>query len=169
MAPKTHALTQERLKELLDYDPNTGIFTWKVRRGRIKAGSKAGWIDKQKRGNTDYVKINIDSVSHLSHRLAWLYVYGQHSSEISHSDENGLNNKISNIKDSTRSQNMSNISRRRNNTSGYKGVSLEGTRFKAKICKNYKQIHIGTFDTKEEAHAAYCKAARELHGEFARF
>lgn len=64
---------------------------------------------------------------------------------------------------------MSNISRRRNNTSGYKGVSLEGTRFKAKICKNYKQIHIGTFDTKEEAHAAYCTAARELHGEFARF
>lgn len=89
---------------------------------------------------------------------------------IDHIDGNGQNNDPANLRLATRSQNQHNRGASKNNTSGFKGVYLEKkvNRWKSAICLNGKLRHIGLFDTKEEAHAAYVKAAEQLHGTFAR-
>lgn len=88
-----------------------------------------------------------------------------------HIDGNSLNNVRSNLRLATKAQNNRNMKKPSHNTSGYKGVSWRKNagRWRAYIFINNKQIHLGYFDTPEEAHAAYCEAAKELHGEFARF
>lgn len=90
---------------------------------------------------------------------------------IDHVDGNGLNNTRVNLRIATSSQNNFNAKRPLKNTTGYKGVTRtrNGEKWRARIKANGKEIHIGTFDTPEEAYAAYCEKARELHGEFARF
>ena len=88
---------------------------------------------------------------------------------IDHKDNNGLNNQKHNLRPATKSQNAINVKMYRNNTSGYKGVRLDKRRNKwqAVIRKDQIRTHIGYFGSPEEAHAAYCKAAKELFGEFA--
>lgn len=170
VAPKTHELAQERLKELLDYDPQTGIFTRRIStgdHGRWKAGSVAGAKQRSKHRRTTYVKIMIDGVSHTAHQLAWLYVYGGRAPELNHRNEVGTDNRIANLRLSTSSQSKANVSRRLDNSSGFKGVCASGSRWRACIRKDRKRINLGTFDTPEEAHAAYCEATKRLFGEFA--
>ena len=87
-------LTAERLRQLLDYSPETGLFYWRVKRGSVAAGTEAGtW-----HGN-GYRKIHIDGVPHLAHRLAWLYVHGEHpTGEIDHRNGNPADNRISKLR-----------------------------------------------------------------------
>jgi hypothetical protein len=161
-------LTQARLKELLEYDPDTGVFRWRTSRphSRIKAGDVAGRLDK-----TDgYVRIGIDKTRYRAHRLAWLYVYGTLPPLLDYKDLNWENNRISNLRVATRAQDQANITKKTHNTSGLKGVFFHNKtkRWYAKICHNRRQIRLGYFVEKEDAYAAYKKAAAALFGEFAR-
>lgn len=114
-------LTQARLKEVLHYDQDTGLFTWKVRTSnRIRVGEVAGAFSEK----LGYILIGIDGTRHYAHRLAWLYVYGQFPEKmIDHEDTDGRNNRISNLRVATRTQNLSNHDKNSNNTSGIKGIS----------------------------------------------
>lgn len=86
-----------------------------------------------------------------------------------HADGNGLNNTRSNLRLATRAQNNANVRRKKTNRSGYKGVYRKRSKWQARIMVNRQHIDLGSFDTPELAHAAYCEAARKHFGEFARF
>jgi hypothetical protein len=116
-------ITQARLKELLHYNPSTGVFTRTIRRGPYRAGSICGHAFKHR--NTHYRVIGIDGGNYKAHRLAWLYVYGKFpDDQIDHKDGNGLNNSLSNLRDVSNSENQKNARLRLNNTSGVAGVSF---------------------------------------------
>ena len=157
-------LTQERLKELLSYDPATGVFRWRVSlSNRAPSGSVAGCIRPD-----GYVQIMIDGKHYLAHRLAWLYVHGELAPQLDHADGNPSNNRISNLRPATQSQNNGNARKRSDNTSGKKGVSWHkrDKKWQSRIKHNGRQIYLGYFETAKAAHAAYCEKARELFGEF---
>jgi hypothetical protein len=159
-------LTAERLREVLEYDPGTGRFTWRIRHRRIGVGAEAGSIDRR-----GYVRIRIGGKRYAAHRLAWLYVHAAWpSDQIDHIDGNPRNNRLANLRVATNSQNQGNSRRRRHSASGFKGAYYHkpSGRWRAAIRKDGVRIQLGRFDTPEEAHAAYCKAAAALHGEFAR-
>ena len=166
------SLTQARLKALLDYDPETGVFTWRERvdarpqwNGHY-AGTTAGGIDKRPRRS--YLKIRIGGKLFYSHRLAWLWMTGYWPAEIDHRDCDGLNNRLDNLRVCTSRQNKGNWRARRNTAVGLKGVSRSGSKYFAQIRAYGAVKYLGTFDTAEAAHAAYCQAAVEVFGEFAR-
>ena len=170
------SLTQERLKELLDYNPDTGVFTWKVnRRGHAIAGLQAGsiWWARNKYGSEPsddhkYIMIGLDGGNYFAHRLALLYVKGYMPKEVDHQDNHGLHNWIDNLRECTKSQNRCNTGKYKNNTSGYKGVSRLGNKWRSEIVLNKKSYTKSSFETPELAHQWYCEMAHKLHGEFAR-
>lgn len=165
-------LTLERVREVLDYDIETGKLTWKVRLSpRRNIGEEAGTTSSMP-GEVAYRRITIDKVECGAHRLAWLLAYGAWPLHcIDHIDGNGLNNRISNLREAVHSENARNRGAQRNSKSGIKGVSwhVESGRWQAKIQHHGKGKNLGYYATPEEAREAYCKAAKELHGEFARF
>lgn len=158
-APKHKDLTQAQLKELLNYDPETGDFTWKVSRGRNAiAGSKAGCAKKD-----GYVVIRLNGIGYLAHRLAWLYVHGRFPEKlIDHIDQNGYNNRISNLREACLSLNALNCSAA-NGKTGHRGVYLHTVvnRYYAQISLGGKNKHLGMFDTLEQAIAARVKAVKD--------
>jgi hypothetical protein len=158
-------ISQQRLKALYRYDPETGIFTRVVSRGGMAAGTVAGRTTKQ-----GYVEISIDSCRYQAHRLAWFYMTGCHPTHlIDHINMDPSDNRFANLREATHSQNKANTLPHRDNTTGFKGVSRwKNGRYQANIRVGLKQKHIGTFDTAEEAAAAYAASAREHYGEFAR-
>ena len=156
----------ERVKELLDYNQATGVFTWKVSKGRVKKGQEAGWITWN-----NYRKISVDHLTYTAHRLAWFYIHGQWpENDLDHIDGNRLNNSLVNLREASRSENLMNRDKMPRNTSGYKGVSLhrETGKWDARIAAHGKQYYLGIFSTKIDAYNAYCKKEKELFGEFAR-
>lgn len=160
--PLGFGLTQERLKELLSYNKETGQFHWAMSRGnKVKKGELAGSA-KSGRG---YFIIWIDYRAHLAHRLAWLYVTGQHpKNQIDHINGDKLDNAFANLRDV--SQAINNQNRRRANATSRTntlGVFMRGEYFSARIRVGKRLIYKGVFKTSEEAHAAYVKAKRELH------
>jgi HNH endonuclease len=164
-------LTQEYLKSILHYNPETGVFTWMERpelKGKAKmfntkwAGKKAGSIHKKYR----YITIRIGNKSYRSHRLAWLYVYGYMPIEIDHKDNIRHHNWIKNLRPATRSQNNQNrIKHNKNNQNKLLGVTFDNVncKYRAQITINRKNIPIGRFNKPEEAHQAYLEAKRKLH------
>lgn len=155
------------LRSILFYAPETGKFTWLESRGSIAAGSPAG-PRSTSRGKT-YIYIKIDKRLYQAHRLAWLMVRGQlPDNDIDHKDGDSENNRFCNLRDCSMSQNKANSKTYKNNKSGYKGVFLTEGRYRVSIQKNRKRIHIGRFDTAEEAAKAYEAVAKEIFGEFAR-
>jgi hypothetical protein len=165
-----HELTQERLKELLSYDPATGEFRCIEARGNLKSGSVAGCVWANRAGH-QYRHIKINRRAYGAHRLAWLYVHGRWPpAHIDHVDGNGLNNSIANLREATHAENQHNRGAKANNTSGFKGVcwAKRSGKWVATITVGRRQRHLGFFDDPAEAHAAYCAAAGEMHGEFAR-
>lgn len=162
-------ITAERLLELFDYDPTSGHFRRKIYRSpNAKAGQQAGYINPQ-----GYMRLIIDGIGYQGHRLAWLYHYGHWpAGVIDHKDGNRANNAIDNLRDCTRSQNLQNMKRQKNNKCGKKGVSqrphAKTKTWRATIRHNGKLIHLGNFETKEAAHDAYVQAAKRLFGEYAR-
>lgn len=162
-------ITQERLKELLHYDPNTGVFTWRIALGSRSAGSAAGCVWKGKCNK--YIHVRIDRKLYYGQILAWLYMTGGYPpDEVDHKDGDGLNNRWKNLRPASRFENMRNTRKRSNNTSGFKGVSYvkKHDRWTADIGHFGKRHHLGYFGSPEEAHAAYRVAAIRLHGEYAR-
>lgn len=160
-------LTLARLRELLAYDPETGVFTWRVNRGAKRAGDVAG----NKNCVLGYVLIGIDYRTYLAHRLAWLYMTGEWpADEVDHWDLDGANNRWVNLREATKGENGANRPAPANNTSGYKGVywHARAGRWMAQIMKNQRSLYLGLHDTREEAAAAYLAAASKEFGEFAR-
>lgn len=161
-----HRLTHERLLAVLRYEPGTGLWFWRVRRGGMKAGDQAGTLDPL----TGYIKIYIDGVNYYAHRLAWFYVYGVWPDpEIDHKDTVRGNNKWENLREGTRSQNEANIKVRSANPTCLKGVTLrKDGKFASRLMVNYKERWLGLFDCPAAAHFAYVIEADKAFGEFAR-
>jgi hypothetical protein len=159
--------TTEELRELLDYDPETGLFTWKVQTGsRALVGDVAGGLNSE-----SYRQIMIKGVYYKAHRLAWYYHYGVEPREqIDHINGVRGDNRISNLREATHQENRRNSSKRSDNTSGYKGVywSTASQKFRAECRVNGKKHSLGYHDTAEEAHEAYAAFTKEHHGDFAR-
>jgi hypothetical protein len=158
-------LNADQLRSLLDYNPETGIFRYKVtpsRQSKVKAGDIAGYV----RGGK-YLIISINGEKYYAHRLAWLWMYGTWPENlIDHRNKCKVVNNIGNLRPATQSQNCANAPKKSNNTSGFKGVTKSKKRWRAQITYR-KQVHyLGNFKTREEAHEAYVKKAREFYGEF---
>ena len=155
-------VTQEYLHKILDYNPETGMFTWKVNLGRLaKKGFVAGSID-----SWGYRQICIKGKKRLAHRLAWLYVYGEHpKQQIDHIDCDKLNNAISNLRDVDQFVNQHNRkAARKDSSTNLIGAIKDHDKYRAQIRINNNSVFLGTFDTAIEAHNAYKKAKIELHG-----
>lgn len=157
------------MRELLSYNPDTGEFTWRVVRHRRPAGIKAGCLDKAANRNV----IMVDYRSHQASHLAWLWMTGKWPNKayfIDHADNNPSNDRWSNLRLATPSQNQHNSRKSKRNTTGFKGVHFDKKtgRFKSMIMVRWKHHYLGSFASALEAHKAYVSAAEVLHGEFAR-
>lgn len=156
MTEQARELTQKKFKELIDYDAENGVFTWRVSpNGRVKIGDEAG--SKDRGTNTYYRRICISGNRYFAHRLVWLYVYGSWpKTEIDHIDGNGMNNRIENLRDVTRAENFRNARRSKMNTSGVTGVFWESADkvWRARIKVNSKSINLGSFKSIGDAIAA---------------
>lgn len=168
-------ITQELLQELLDYDPDTGVFTWLRRPGNDRctnswnaryAGNRAGLVNAR-----GYRMIRIGGPQYRAHRLAWLYVHGEWpADQIDHINGVSDDNRIANLREATNSENCRNKGKMPNNTSGFKGVywNKNTRKWLAGIRVSLKFIPLGYYDCPKEAAAAYAVAAAKYHGEFAR-
>jgi hypothetical protein len=155
-------VTQAQLHHLFDYNPETGIFTRKVKTSNsVKVGDIAGSDNGNK-----YIKFCVNSKLEFAHRMAWLYVYGLiPKGNIDHINGNPSDNRISNLRLVNQSQNMQNTNKWKTNTSGYKGVTWakDKNKWVAQIWKNHKRHYLGSFDESETAYKAYCEAAIKMH------
>nr|WP_275448476.1 HNH endonuclease [Mesorhizobium sp. IRAMC:0171] len=160
-------MTQQRLKDVMHYDPETGLFTWRVTlSNRAKAGTTVGSDDGR-----GYIVIRLDKRRYYAHRLAFLYMTGEWPPHlVDHEDLNPSNNRWKNIRPATFRQNMCNQSLRSDNSLKLKGVyEQQAGKFIATIhLGGRKKKHLGTFADPQMAHDAYIKAANDTFGEFAR-
>lgn len=157
-------LTAAQVRTLLAYDPETGIFTWVRPRKGMKKNAPAGSVKAN-----GYLQVGISRRYYSLHRLAWLITTGKWPiAQIDHKNGNKLDNRWSNLREASRSQNMWNRRKSAANTSGFKGVRWEAKKWRVRLKYHGKLLHIGFFDTVEAAHAAYCEAAKQYYGEFAR-
>jgi hypothetical protein len=150
MTEKT--ITASYLRSLLSYDQDTGDFHRVVSRNpRHPVGAVAG--TQHSRG---YIVIGLDGMNYKAHRLAWLHVHGEWpTGEIDHINGNKTDNRITNLRIVSRSENMVNRFRARSdNRLGVLGVTQIGGRFIAR----FKNRYLGMFATPEAAHGAYQKA-----------
>ncbi|MGM8753270.1 HNH endonuclease [Enterobacter chuandaensis] len=159
------AISQERLKCLLQYDQITGFFTWRESKGTAKKGAVAGTVSGQ-----GYVNIKLDGHLYKAHRLAWLWEYGaMPDGPLDHINGNRSDNKISNLRLATLSENQHNQGMRADNKSGIKGVSWDSKNkyWRAQIKTNGKLVHIGSFSDVDEARMAMEKARNKFHSVYA--
>lgn len=166
MAKLNHTLTAERLREVLHYDPETGIFTWRVDKRSRKAGTTAGG----RCTSHGYKIICIDYQRYHAHRLAWLYVYGTFPNEdIDHINNVRDDNRIANLRPATLSDNAQNLKKaKKQNSCGLLGVTgpikgATGDRWYAQITKNSVHYFLGSFLTPDAAHQCYLEAKRKMH------
>lgn len=163
----------------LDYDPQTGVFIWRPKIGSDRftkiwnsnyAGKRAGYLN-----DNGYRLICLDNIKYRASRLAYLIMTDEAPAyEIDHRISDPTNptlrsdDRWENLRPATSSEQKVNIGLRKNNTSGYKGVSWheEAQKWSAEIQFNREPHKLGLYATAEQAYAAYCKKARELHGDF---
>lgn len=158
-------ITHTQLCELLDYDPQTGKFIWKVNlRGHVKVGRIAGTPDKD-----GYIIITINQVRFRAHTLAWFYVHAVWPKLLDHINQIKNDNRVENLRECTLSQNQINSGLPKNNTSGYRGVFWYKPYKKWKACIGIrgKSLHLGYFKCIEQAVAAYDWYVTKVYGEFA--
>lgn len=152
----------EDVDRLLAYDPATGVLRWKVsNNNRIKVGSVAGSVNGQ-----GYIEVKVLSKQYQAHRLAWLLSTGDWPSQhLDHKNGQRDDNRIGNLRECRRAENMQNMCKYSNNTSGVLGVGFDKTngKWRARIMVNGKNVHIGYFETLEEASAARAAAKQKYH------
>lgn len=162
-------LSHSRLLEVLSYDSDTGEFRWKVSLApRGPKGAVAGSRSASGRGR---IEIRIDGELWLGHRLAWFYVHGHlPDGMLDHIDGNPSNNRISNIRAASLTENNRNRAKLAGSSSEWKGVSWNKGKNKwcASLMKAGKHVFRGYFHDEREAAEAYIFAALEHHGEFVR-
>ena len=157
----TDLITQDRLKSLLTYDPDTGEFRWRVNRPRCQKDAVAGTPSYH-----GYVVIKLNGTSYKAHRLAWLYENGcWPTGEIDHVNRIRDDNRIANLRLSTRFLNCQNRSKPKNAHSKHIGVSrsFNGARWRAYIDFNGKRRALGVYDTEAQALAARKDAEKQLY------
>lgn len=157
-------ITATQLREILEYDPKTGIFTWAKRiSSKTRVGAVAGSLSGE-----GYARLKIFNREYYQHRLAWLYVYGRWPKlEIDHINGCRTDNRICNLRDVPRSLNMQNrmSANKTNKSTGLLGVTYRESSktYHPKIGVGGQRIALGTFRTAESASAAYREAKRKLH------
>lgn len=153
-------LTAERARELLHYDPGTGVFTWLRRTSnRIRVGDVAGALVD------GYIAIGIDGASYQAHRVAWLMTHGVFPGpELDHEDGNKSNNRIANLRDAGSRENRLNMPRRSDNSSGVTGVSwhAKARKWVAQVQIDGQNIYLGLHETIEAAAHARMLASKML-------
>lgn len=151
-------ISQGRLREVLQYDPASGVFTWAATGEAAPGGDSDG-----------YRKISIEGRRYFAHRLAWFFTHGEWLDEIDHEDRNRSNNRLGNLRPATRVQQAGNTGLSSHNSSGFKGVCWDKNRGKwvayIKIAGRMKNL--GRHATKQAAATAYDDAAVAHFGEFA--
>lgn len=156
-------LTAARLRDLLNYDAETGVFTRRVRTSnRVKVGDRVGTYS----ASDGYLRAHIGNRLYLMHRLAWLYVNGGWPAKnLDHANGDRQDNRIANLREAMHRENGQNVVAHRDNKSGLLGVTWhrQANGWNARICVDGKQRSLGIFQTAEAAHAAYLKAKAELH------
>lgn len=167
MSKTENKISHSELLNLVHYDPLTGVFTARVHLSdKTRQGKVLGCISKK----SGYCVIRLRGVLYRAHRLAWLYMKGAFPEEdIDHFNRIRSDNRFDNLRIANNSQNQANTNLSRNNSTGRKGVHKYKNRQKyvAYITTNLKRIHLGHFDTIEEAAEAYDKAALQYFGEYA--
>lgn len=177
-ARKLETPSQDHLRECFDYDPISGSLRWNKRPdahfretgGKTARHQAAIWNGRwagKIAGSPDaegYLTVCVDAVRYKVHRIIWKMMTGREPDEIDHQNMKVADNRWNNLRDCNHSEN----GRNRLGIGPLKGVRPIRGKFRARIKINYKSIHLGLFDTPEDAHLAYQKASERLHGEFAR-
>ena len=156
--------TQEYLKNILRYEPETGKWFWLVQKSQnTPIGSEAGALNGQ-----GYHYVWIDYIQYWGAQLAWFYVYGEWHDRLDHADRNHSNGRICNLRPCTRAQNRHNAKTNANNEAGVKGVRYrkDAMKWQARIQVDGRPISLGHFNTMEEAKVAYEAGARRYYGKF---
>ncbi len=154
-------LTYERLRELFDYDPETGITSWKVAHHRnAVVGAPTHFVTPH-----GYASTSIDKKLYVTHRLIWLYCYGRMpTGDVDHINGVRTDNRIANLREVSRAGNLQNLRNANStSTSGLLGVCVNKDKWQARITVLGKQISLGTYLTPMLAHQAYLTAKRQLH------
>ena len=151
------------VREFFNYDAETGLLTWRIRRANcIKTGDRAGYLKAD-----GYLIVGVCWKLQLVHRVAWVHYYGAEAPKyIDHINGNRSDNRIANLRAATPKQNVQNIKKAysTNKSSGVLGVYWHQCgKWQARIQTDGRSKSLGLFATKEEAHQAYLKAKREFH------
>jgi|WetSurMetagenome_2_1015567.scaffolds.fasta_scaffold452159_2 hypothetical protein len=176
-----HDMSAELVRQLLDYDQDTGNLRWKTRtpihfsptqkqtaadRCKNWNSNYAGKIAGHRRKNQNYISMSINSKGVLAHRAIWLIMTGEWpKNEIDHRNGDGYDNRWVNLRAATPSQNQHNKGKSKRNKSGFTGVTSHPStnKWRARICLNWSEHNLGYFDTKEDAAKAYLEAKAKLH------
>ena len=165
-------ITREQLKEILDYDSSTGVFTWRETPNTKRNRSKIAGSPAYNRNKThEYVKIKVCGKAYMAHRLAWFYTKGEWPKQlIDHINGDSKDNRIENLREATHCQNSHNRKGNRDSKTGYKGVykHVKSDKYVAEIMYNGKRKYLGIFDTVEQAHEAYVAASKQHHAEYSK-
>ncbi len=157
-------LTAAEARNLWDYDPETGDLMWNVTTGHQTKGSMAGTETTR-----SYIAVQYKRIIYRKSRLVWLIVTGSWpEEEIDHINGNRADDRFSNLRECSRSQNQCNRSMHKTNKLGIKGVHKFGNNYRAQIKHLGVRFDLGMFNTIQAAKDAYDEAAARLHGEFVR-
>lgn len=160
--------SSDEIQKVLDYDPQTGVFRWKIRTRNTDVGQCAGRV----RSDGKYRIITLNGRKLYEHRLAWLFMTGKWPTaelEVEHRNRINTDNRWDNLRLATRPQNLANrLKAPSNGSSGYRGVTRRRGKWAAQIVHKGKHRWIGySYATAEEAHQAWLAETRKLWGEFA--
>lgn len=159
---RQNGISAAYVREIFEYDPETGSLFWKLGSKGVAPGARAGTIDSQ-----GYVCVRHAGRSYCGHRLAWALVTGEFpEGVIDHINGNRSDNRLCNLRSTTQAINIQNRKRaQKNSASGLIGAHscIKTGRWRASICVDGKITRLGYFDAPEQAHEAYLQAKRRLH------
>jgi len=168
--PRRSDVTVEQVRQILDYNPETGVLTWKNKPREMFttdrqfktwntrfSGKEAGNAN----GANGYRNVGVLGVLYLAHRIIWMHYYGEWPNEVDHINHDRYDNRISNLQEAVRTTNMQNSSLSVNNTSGFNGVQFRRGKWLAVIGVNNRRIQLGTFSNFNDAVAARIAANKD--------